>query len=317
MKSVLMFGFGNVAFKIDQDNREQKFSHIAVLDQLDIKVTAIIEKNPSTEALAYTNNNNIPLFKTYHEVVKTFGTNFDLGIFCLPTAAADTCLEILNVMTFARAILEKPISYDPGMAKKIFGRLRETDTRFSVNYQRNWDAGYSKIIKWIQENNITDAYCRSSTAIAQSGSHMIELILRLFPNAEILYSRPLESKRLIGGQVQEPGAAILFLDEDIYISTNFDSSTPSEFKFSGVIYSTSGYLSFDEGEGVIKSFAKRKGNKRMGSEIIFYNDPEVLYEWKDEPWLYGCYQDLLSNKGLKALQDRSLQVVEVINNVMN
>ena len=133
MKSVLMFGFGNVAFKIDQDNREQKFSHIAVLDQLDIKVTAIIEKNPSTEALAYTNNNNIPLFKTYHEVVKTFGTNFDLGIFCLPTAAADTCLEILNVMTFARAILEKPISYDPGMAKKIFGRLRETDTRFSVN----------------------------------------------------------------------------------------------------------------------------------------------------------------------------------------
>ena len=145
---------------------------------------------------------------------------------------------------------------------------------------------------------------------------MIELIFRLFPNAEMTYFRPLESKRLIGGEVQEPGAVILFSAKDTQICANFDSSLPNEFIFSGIIYSTNGYLSFDEGEGSVRISKKQKGNKRIGSEIIFYNDLEVLYEWKDEPWLYGCYQDLFSSKSHKALQDRSLQVVEVISKIM-
>ena len=317
MISVLMIGFGNVAFKIGHDNRIQKFSHVSVLEQLDIKVTAIIDRKPSPEARLYASEKNIPLFDNYQNVLETFGSHFDLGVFCLPTIRADISLEILNAMSFDRVLLEKPVSYDPSTAKSIFSRLKETDTRFSINYQRNWDAGYSRVIEWIQENIVTDVYCRSSTAIAQSGSHLIELIFRFFPDAEMRHCRPLESKRLIGGEVQEPGAVILFSAKDTQICANFDSSLPNEFMFSGIIYSTTGCLSFDEGEGLVRISAKQKGNERIGSEIIFYNDPEILYRWKDEDWLYGCYQDLLSNKSLKALQDRSLQVVEVINNVMN
>lgn len=317
MISVLMIGFGNVAFKIGNDKRMQKFSHVSVLEQLNIRVTAIIDRKPSPEARLYAAEKNIPLFENYQNALETFGNHFDLGVFCLPTIRADISLEILNVMSFDRVLLEKPVSYDLSMAKRIFSRLKDTDTRFSINYQRNWDAGYSNVINWIQENVVTDVYCRSSTAIAQSGSHMVELIFRLFPDAEMKYSLPLESKRLIGGEVQEPGAIILFSAKDTQICANFDSSLPNEFIFSGIIYSTSGCLSFDEGEGSVRISTKQKGNKRIGSEIIYYNDSELLYEWQDEPWLYGCYQDLLSNKSLKPLQDRSLQVVEVINNIMN
>lgn len=316
MISVLMIGFGNVAFNIGRDNRMQKFSHVSVLEHLNIRVTAIIDRKPSPEARLYATEKNIPLFENYQNVLETFGSHFDLGVFCLPTIRADISLEILNAMSFDRVLLEKPVSYDSSMAKRIFSRLKETDTRFSVNYQRNWDAGYSEVIKWIQENTITDAYFRSSTAIAQSGSHMIELIFRLFPDAEMWNCLPLESKRLIGGEVREPGAVVLMTSKDTQICANFDSSLPNEFIFSGTIYSTTGCLSFDEGEGLVRISRKQKGNKRIGSEIIFYNDPEVLYEWKDEPWLYGCYQDLFSSKSHKALQDRSLQVVEVISKIM-
>lgn len=317
MISVLMIGFGNVAFKIGHDNRIQKFSHVAVLEQLNIKVSAIIDIKPSPEARLYASEKNIPLFDNYQNVLEIFGSHFDLGVFCLPTFRADVALGILNAMSFDRVLLEKPVSYDPSTAKSIFSRLKETDTRFSVNYQRNWDVGYSEVIKWVQENTITDAYFRSSTAIAQSGSHMIELIFRLFPDAKMWNFLPLESKRLIGGEVQEPGAVVLMTSKDRQICANFDSSLPNEFIFSGTIYSTTGCLSFDEGEGLVRISRKQKGNKRIGSEIIFYNDPEVLYEWKDEPWLYGCYQDLFSSKSHKALQDRSLQVVEVISKIMN
>ena len=317
MITALMIGFGNVAFKIGNDKRMQKFSHVSVLEQLNIRIAAIIDRNPSSEARLYATENNIPLFENYQNVLESFGNHFDLGIFCLPTIRADISLEILNVMSFDRVLLEKPVSYDPSMAKRIFSRLKKTDTRFSINYQRNWDAGYLKVIEWVQENIVTDVYCRSSTAIAQSGSHMIELIFQLFPEAKMRHFRPLESKRLIGGEVQEPGAVILFSAKDSQICANFDSSLPNEFIFSGIIYSTSGCLFFDEGEGSVRISTKQKGNKRIGSEIIFYNKPEVLYEWKDEPWLYGCYKDLLSDKNLKPLQDRSLQVIEVINNVMN
>ena len=317
MKSVLMIGFGNVAFKIGDDNRIQKFSHISVLEQLGIKVTAIIDRQPSPQALLYAKEKNIPIFHNYQSLLENDGSYFDLGVFCLPTIRADISLEILNTMSFGRVLLEKPVSYNPAIAKSIFSRLKETDTRFTINYQRNWDAGYLKVIEWIQKNSVTDAYCRSSTAIAQSGSHMIELILRFFPETEMYYCRPLESKRLIGGEVKEPGAIILFSDKDKQICANFDSSLRNEFIFSGTIFSKTGCLYFDEGEGIIRVTTKQKGNKRIGSEIIYYNDPKILYSWKDEDWLLGCYKDLLSNKNLKPLQDRSLQVVEIINNVMN
>lgn len=317
MVSAIIFGFGNVAFKIGQDKRTQTFDHISVLSRLNVKIAAIVDTAPSSEARLYAIENKIPLFTNYKNVLETFDSHFDLGVFCLPTIRGDISLEILNAMSFDKVLLEKPVSYDPYLAKKIFSRLKETNTRFSINYQRNWDEGYSKVIKWIQENIVTDVYCRSSTAIAQSGSHMLELIFRLFPDAELRYFRPLESKRLIGGEVQEPGAVILFSNKDTQIFANFDSSLPNEFIFSGIIYSTTGCLSFDEGEGLVCISRKQKGNIRIGSEIIFYDDPEILYQWKDEDWLYGCYQDLLSNKSLKDLQDRSLQVVEVINKVMN
>lgn len=317
MLSAVIFGFGNVAFKIGKDKRSQKFDHMSVLSALNVEITAIVDVAPSKEALLYASEKKIPLFATYQNVLENFSNNFDLGVFCMPTSKANVTLDILNAMSFDRVLLEKPVSYDAGIAKKIFSRLRETDTKFSVNYQRNWDSGYLEVIKWIQENTITDVYCRCSTAIAQVGSHMIELIFRLFPEAEISNFLPLESKRLVGGEVKEPGAVILFTAKDTQICVNFDLSLPNEFIFSGVIYSTTGCLSFDEGEGLVRISKKQKGNKRIGSEIISYDQSEVLYKWKDEPWLYGCYQDLFSNKSHKALQDRSLQVVEIINKIMS
>lgn len=316
MLSAVIFGFGNVAFKIGKDKRTQKFDHMSVLSSLKVKIVAIVDASPSEEALYYASEKKIPLFKSYKNVLENFGSHFDLGVFCLPTSKADVTLGILNVMSFDRVLLEKPVSYNADIAKKIFSKLRDTETRFSINYQRNWDAGYLKILKWIQKNTITDAYYRSSTAIAQSGSHMIELIFRLFPDAKMQNFLALESKRLIAGEVSEPGAFILLTSKDAQICANFDSSLPNEFVFSGTIYSTTGRLTFDEGEGFVSISKKQRGNKRIGSDIIFYDDPEVLYEWKDEPWLYGCYKDLFSGKSHKTLQDRSLKVVEVINKIM-
>ena len=53
MLSAVIFGFGNVAFKIGQDKRTQTFDHMSVLSALNVKITAIVDTAPSEEALFY------------------------------------------------------------------------------------------------------------------------------------------------------------------------------------------------------------------------------------------------------------------------
>jgi predicted dehydrogenase len=315
--SVLLIGCGNAALTIGDDKRFQNFSHVSALKDLNIEITAIIDNCPSSEAKMYARNNNIVIHRDYDSVIEEYGNKFDLGIFCLPTTNADVTKEILQNINFKRVLLEKPVSYDSLLAKEIFSILRNNNSRFIVNYQRNWDLGYDSISKWIQNNVITDAYFRTSSAIAQSGSHMIELILRFFPSARVEYSRPLQSRRLVGGKVAEPGASIIFSQEDTQIYSIFDSPLPDEFLFSGKIYSTTGCLYFDEGEGVITLKEKVKGNVRIGSQIIYYKNPSIVYEWTNEDWLKGCYEALMDNDNLISLQDRSIEVVKIIENIMD
>ena len=98
-----MIGFGNVAFKIGDDNRIQKFSHISVLEQLGIKVTAIIDRQPSPQALLYAKEKNIPIFHNYQSLLENCGSYFDLGVFCLPTTIdlVVSFLSFLNTFYFS------------------------------------------------------------------------------------------------------------------------------------------------------------------------------------------------------------------------
>tara|TARA_B100000029_G_scaffold460189_1_gene490945 strand:- start:9757 stop:10722 length:966 start_codon:yes stop_codon:yes gene_type:complete len=317
LNSVLLVGFGNVASTIDNDGRSQLFGHIGALNSLNIKISAVVENNPSTVAIDYCAKNNIRLFSDYKRILSSGKKEFDLGIFCLPTSKAAVIQEIINDIAFNNVLLEKPVSYEKKLAQNIFQSLNKSKTRFIINYQRNWDEGYKKISQWINNNKVTDAYFRTSTAIAQSGSHMLELIFRMFPKSEVVSILRLDSKRLVGNEVAEPGVAIHFICDKTNIFFICDSAEVNEFTFSGVIHSETEKLSFDEGTGEVTVARKNLGNKRIGPQITSYIDALVLHKWVNEKWIEGCYETLLARDNLEKYHARSIKVVHIIDNIMN
>ena len=317
MNSVLLVGFGNVASKIDDDGRSQLFGHIGALSALNIKLSAVIEKSPKSIAIDYCTKNNIQIFSDYEELISLGMRQFDLGVFCLPTSKAEVIHQIIQHIAFKNIVLVKPVSYKKELANNIFLDLKKNNVRFIVNYQRNWDEGYEKVHRWIKNNTITDAYFRTSTAIAQSGSHMLELILRFFPKAEVVNILRLDSKRIVGNEVAEPGVVIHFISNKANLFLICDSENINEFTFSGVIHSATGRLCFDEGEGQINLASKSLGNERIGPQITNYIDSSIMHKWVNEKWIEGCYEALLAEKNLDEYHVRSMRVVQIIDDIMN
>ena len=320
MTRIVLFGCGNAALTIGvDDKRGQIFSHTKAIDQLGLDLHAIVEPSPTDFAVSFARDRSIPIFKNHLELEAALGSEFSCGIFCMPTFSASTISEILNFLRFERVMLEKPVAYHAAEVTEIFSKLNETGTRCEVNYQRNWDLGYSEIDRWLRSKElITDASFRSSSAIAQSGSHMIELVLRFFPGAKVEYVRALPSKRRVSGLIDEPGAFIYLKQGETNLSVVLDSPVQDEFHFGGTINSIDEQISFDEGCGIIEVAKAAKGNARIGSQISFFERPDQLYEWVSEEWILGAYRSLYQGDFFESRvrRERSVKVVEIIERVM-
>ena len=306
---VLILGFGNVVHGIEKDNRTQNFSHSRVLKELCAHKVYVFDPYAGDEKISIM----AQLGFEYCDLKKISSLKIDLVIAALPTSEINSLIEILSIIKFDMLILEKPVSYTKRSFELLFDKIK--DKPFQINYQRNWDRGYKLLKQRLSDENILYAHFETTSAIAQSSSHMLELVLQFFPDLRIEHISKNGPDRVIG-TIIETGALVVAKKDNIPVIIRCCSNVLGRFVFRGIIECENCRYIFDEGIGNIRIQKKKIGNPRIGMEIEAFGREETLYIWDVENWIFGCYDEVLNRSVDPNVLKRARQVVEIIERVM-
>ena len=311
IKNICFLGFGSTVFDIQLDGRKQVFSHVEALNLLNFKISQVYDKYPSENALKFCSDNNISLTDNINKIYP----DIDILIVALPTSEIEVAYEFVRRFNPRMVVLEKPVSYSSSKTIKMFKLLNSKKISFFVNYQRNFDIGYEIIRQEIISNKVITASFETTTAIAQGSSHMIELVLSLFPEYELLKAKSIKSIRAVNG-IKEPGGWLVLSNGDSLVTVIMNSSPKLEYIFKGRIVFENYEIVFDEGNKTIEKISYGIGNDRQRT-IRTSQSPEIIYNWENEEWILGTYKRVLEDKTANQEEtSRWVNVCRIIEQIM-
>ncbi len=311
--NILIVGFGNVAYNIDNDKRLIKFSHFQALKDLNLikNVKAICDIN--IDKIKFPKNlRKVAKFSNLNDLKKKF-ISFDLVIVLVPTLNyVKTVKKLIQNFNFKYLMIEKPITTSLKEFDVLNKLLFEKKIIFTINYQRNWDKNINKIKSFIDQNKPYLINIETSSAIIQSGSHFIELILKLYPNIQpMTYVDTISNHRLINNK-KDPNGVMVLGDKHNIIIMSFLSSSRNYFKSKMIFKSDKKYMIYDEVKGVMSIGNVKFDSLRVGKKCEYDSLPNKIIKLKNDNLLYKSYIELLNLKKTDIFSiRRARRVIEI------
>ena len=208
-------------------------------------------------------------------------------------------------------MLEKPITTSLKEFDVLNKLLFKKKIIFTINYQRNWDKNINKIKSFIDQYNPYLINIDTSSAIIQSGSHFIELILKLYPNIQpMTYVDTISNHRFINNK-KDPNGVMVLRDKNNIVIISFLSSSKNYFKSKMIFKSDKKYMIYDEVKGVMSIGNVKFDSLRVGKKCEYDSLPNKIIKLKNENLLSKAYIELLNLKKTDTSIRRARRVIEI------
>ena len=193
MFKVLIVGCGNIAggYEDGRSKHEPSLTHAAAISKRnDIEIIACIDPDIDL-AREFAERWQVGSFYSDTDQLKPLKA--DVVCICSPTASHYE--NILTSFRFQPSVIfcEKPITDSYAKSQEIVEACRVKGIQLVANYSRHWDQVLAELVAEINEGmfgRIYNVIAHYNRGILNNGSHMLEIILRLFPELTIRDVRP-------------------------------------------------------------------------------------------------------------------------------
>ncbi len=311
--SILIVGFGNIAFNIDKDNRKVKFSHFSALKELKLvkNVKAILDDNIKKIEFPKAFR-KVKKFEKINHLNKEF-KQFDLVIVLVPTVfCVKVTKKLIKNISFKHLMLEKPISTSLKEFDSLNKLLSKNKIIWTINYQRNWDKNINYLKEFIAKYKPYLVSIETSGAIIQSGSHFIELCIKLFPNiVPVIYNDTSNRHRFINNK-KDPNGIMVLKNNFTTVIISFLGSSKNLFKSNITLKSDKNYLIYNEVKGTVSLGKINTNSSRFGKNCEYDEKPNKIFYLSNKSILKNSYMSLFKqNKTNLKLILRARRVIEI------
>lgn len=192
MLSALVIGCGRIAGGFDEHSSQTApvLTHAgAIRRRADMILTACVDHD-ATRAESFAKYWGIP--KWYTDVDAINGIHFDVILVCTPTEHHSD--SIIAALQFSPRVIftEKPISPTLANSQSLVSVCQSQGVPLIVNYSRYWDSILSQRIYELRagiHGSIQSVAGVYSKGLLNNGSHMLEILLRLFGTLDVAWAR--------------------------------------------------------------------------------------------------------------------------------
>ena len=192
MLTAAIIGFGAIAKGRGINNRIFPLHHLASYRNASNKVrlTSIVEPD---EQVRNTVKNYIPNLRVFENSKDMFTSmKPDIISICSPDKTHPDYIEEAIIEGVKGIWCEKPIAFSSSQARKLAALAQAKRIPIQVNFYRRFIKEIKAVADSVKNNNLGNVYsvnCFYPDTLIHNGSHIIDLLLYIFSNIEVEYSR--------------------------------------------------------------------------------------------------------------------------------